>query len=137
MPATRVMRTGLLELRHPDVGDRADEEGGDDDPGGPVDLTLQTPARPIATTQAVASTTDRAAQPRGLGSLHEHPGRQQHRQHPLDYEEGVLDLIHRGTPAFYRGAAGAGSVRWRCTLGPSHAASSSAEAEASGSTLTT
>src|SRR6266567_7488840 len=95
-PAMRVKRAApLLELRHPDVGDRADEEGEDDDPRGPVDLALQSAARPITTTQAVAPTTDRPAQPRGLGSLYQHPGRQQDREHHFDDDESVLDVGHR------------------------------------------
>src|SRR5467141_5032394 len=93
-PARRVKRRPLLELRHPDVGDRADEEGECDDPGGPVDLTLQAAARPVSTTEAVASTTDRAAQHRGLGSLHEHPGGQKDREHDFDDDESVPDLSH-------------------------------------------
>src|SRR5215467_6924497 len=98
-PARRVTRAApLFELRHPDVGDRADEEGGDDDPGGPVDLALEAPARPVAATQAIAATTDRPAQPRGLGSLHQHPGHQQDRKHHLDDDEGVLDSIHGLNP---------------------------------------
>src|SRR5690242_9462882 len=86
MPAMRVIeaRSLLLELRDPDVGDRADQKGGDDDPRGPVDLTLQTPARPVTATQAIASTADRPAQPRGLGSLHQHPGHQQERKDHFD-----------------------------------------------------
>src|SRR6266699_2177488 len=93
-PARRVKRRPLLELRHPDVGDRADEESEGHDPGGPVDLTLQAAARPISTTQAVAPTTDRPAQPRGLGSLHEHPGRQKDSEHDFDDDERVPDLSH-------------------------------------------
>src|SRR5689334_13062218 len=60
-PATRVKREPLLELRHPDVGDRADEEREDDDPGGPVDLALEAAARPVSTAQTIATTTDRPA----------------------------------------------------------------------------
>src|SRR5438093_2037244 len=94
-PATRVKRKTLLELRHPDVGDRADEEGEYDDPGGPVDLTLEAAARPITATEAVAPTSDRPAQTRCLGSLNEHPGRQQEREHHFDDYESVFDVGHR------------------------------------------
>src|ERR1041384_121878 len=38
--------------RHPDVRDRADEKAGDQDPGGPVDLPLETASRPVAAAQA-------------------------------------------------------------------------------------
>src|SRR5689334_16240019 len=36
--------------RHPDVGDRADEEAADEHPGRPVDLALKAAARAIAAT---------------------------------------------------------------------------------------
>jgi len=51
-------------------------------------------ARSVSTTKAVAPATDRPAQPRGLGSLHEHPGRQKDREHDFDDDESVPDLSH-------------------------------------------
>src|SRR5579872_301130 len=47
IPAAWLRRALLRMSRHPDVGDRADEKGGRDDPGGPVDLALQAPARAV------------------------------------------------------------------------------------------
>src|SRR5712692_2099905 len=43
-----------------DVGDRADEEGHDQDPCGPVDLALQPAAGSVSAAQPVAPTTDGA-----------------------------------------------------------------------------
>src|SRR5258707_8867853 len=93
--------TGLRTLmrRHPDDGYGADQEGGHDDPGGPVDLALEAAARAVTAAQAVATTTDRAAEPAGLGRLHEHPGHEQHGEHHFDDDERVLDPIHLGKAA--------------------------------------
>src|SRR5712692_2023492 len=96
--AAAVMAAGTLRLpemlSHPDVGNRADEEGGNHDPGGPVDLALEAPARPVATTQAIASTADRPAQARRLGCLHQHPGHQEYGEYDLEDDERVFDPSH-------------------------------------------
>src|SRR5207253_7037268 len=81
-------------LPDPDVGNRADEERGDDDPGGPVDLPLQTPPRAVATTKPVASAADGPTQPRRLGSLYQDARHQQDGEHHLDDDERVFDPSH-------------------------------------------
>src|SRR5947199_199718 len=53
--------------RHPDVGDRADQEAGHEYPRRPVDLPLQAASRPVAAAQPVATTADCASRPRRLG----------------------------------------------------------------------
>src|SRR5579859_1927904 len=87
----------LRMSRHPDVGDRADEECRRDDPGGPVDLALEAPARPVSTADAAVTASDRPAQSRRLGGLHEHPGHQQHGQDDLDDDQRVSDSFHRNS----------------------------------------
>src|SRR5712692_1411276 len=95
IPATSSREASLPAMcGHPDVGERANEEGDDQDPGGPVDLALEPPPGPVPATQPVAPTADRSAQARGLGRLHEHAGRQQNGQHDLDDDERVPDSIH-------------------------------------------
>src|SRR5690348_13330919 len=56
--ALRIRRL-VMRVRHPDVGNRGDQKGDHDDPGRPVDLTLQAPAGAIAAAQAVAAAADR------------------------------------------------------------------------------
>src|SRR5437867_10562105 len=41
--------------RHPDVGDRTDQEAGDQDPGGPVDLTFQASSRAVTAAKAAVA----------------------------------------------------------------------------------
>src|SRR5712692_276769 len=95
IPATSSREASLPAMcGHPDVGERANEEGDDQNPGGPVDLALEPPPGPVPATQPVAPTADRSAQARGLGRLHEHAGRQQNGQHDLDDDERVPDSIH-------------------------------------------
>src|SRR5438132_6267926 len=88
-------------LPDPDVGNGADEERGDDDPGGPVDLPLQAPPRAVATTKPVASAADGPTQPRRLGSLYQDARHQQDGEHHLDDDERVFNPSHMGTREFY------------------------------------
>src|SRR5205823_1138815 len=84
----------LRMSRHPDVGDRADEERGRDDPGGPVDLALEAAARAVTAADAAVAAADRPSQARRLGGLHEDAGHEQHREHHLDQDQRVSDSIH-------------------------------------------
>src|SRR6266849_2953271 len=84
-----------LEMRRdPDVGDRAGEEGDDNDPGRPVDLALEAATGPVPTAEPGVAATDGATEPRRLGRLDEHPGRQEDGQHGLRDHQSVLQLCH-------------------------------------------
>src|SRR6266850_4664875 len=69
--ASRLTRMRSQPVRDPDVGHRADQEGGDENPGRPVDLALQAAARPVTPAQPSIAAADGAAQPRRLGRLYE------------------------------------------------------------------
>src|SRR3989442_15401337 len=56
-------RNLLGMCRHPDVGDRTDEEGRGQHPCGPVDLALEAATCAVPTAQSVAAAADRATQP--------------------------------------------------------------------------
>src|SRR5579859_8044332 len=85
----------LLQMSvHPDVGDRADQECGGDDPGGPVDLPLEAAACAVTAADAAVAAADRPSQARRLGGLHEHPGHQQDSQNDLGDDKNVCDLFH-------------------------------------------
>src|SRR5205814_3304883 len=87
----------------PDVGDRADQEPCDEDPGGPVDLPLQASPRAVAAAQARVPAADRAAEARGFRGLDQHPRREKHSEDRLRDDERVLKLIH-GIRRFYLAA---------------------------------
>src|SRR5689334_3167623 len=95
----RLRLTGEMR-RHPDVGDRADEERGDQDPRGPVDLALEPAPGAIPAAEPVAAAADRPAEARRLGCLYQHAGHQEHREHGLRDDQRVLELSH-GTGRFY------------------------------------
>src|SRR6266581_6786737 len=96
----------LRKMRyHPDVGDRADKKRSHQDPAGPVDLALQAAPRAVATAEPVAAAADGAAEARCLRRLDEHAGHQQHGEHSLGDDEGVLELSHRSR-RFYPGRLG-------------------------------
>src|SRR5256885_14154935 len=80
--------------RHPDVGDRADQEAGDQDPRRPVDLPLEAAARPVAAAKSGVAAADRASQPRRLGRLGENAQHQQQRKDGLRDDQRVSDLVH-------------------------------------------
>src|SRR5438105_611236 len=88
-------------LPDPDVGNRADQEGGDDHPGGPVDLPFQTQPHAVAPTMPLTTAADVPTQPLRLGSLHQDARHQQDLQHHLDDDERVFDPSHMGTREFY------------------------------------
>src|SRR5262245_9678767 len=82
--ANAAAASALLEMRrHPDVGDRADKESADEDPGGPVNLPLQATPGSVAAAQARVAAADRAAEAGSLRRLDEHARHQEHRQHRL------------------------------------------------------
>src|SRR5207247_6792636 len=73
--AAKAAAARLREMRyHPDVGDRADQECGHDDPRRPVDLALEAAPAPISAHDAVAAAADRAAESRRLRGLDRNPG---------------------------------------------------------------
>src|SRR5713226_1719385 len=74
-----------------DVGDRADQEGHDQDPGRPVDLALQAAAGAVTAAQPAVPATDGPTQPRRLWRLSEDASHQTDRDHGLDHDQGVLD----------------------------------------------
>src|SRR2546428_5110891 len=80
--------------RHPDVGDRTDQEAGDQDPRGPVDLALQASSRAVTAAKAAVATADRAAKARCLRGLDQHAGGQQHSEDGLRDDQRVLKLVH-------------------------------------------
>src|SRR5882672_271434 len=91
----------LREMRsHPDERERADQEGGDQHPGGPVDLALETSAGAIATTGSVAASADGSPEARSLGRLDQHAGHQKNREDGLRDDERLLNLSH-WTRRFY------------------------------------
>src|SRR5487761_161854 len=59
--ASRLLRMCGQIVGDPDVGDRTSEEGGDEDPRRPVDLTLEAAAGPIAPAEAAVAAADGAA----------------------------------------------------------------------------
>src|SRR5436309_15041780 len=73
--------------RHPDVGDRADQEAGHEYPRRPVDLPLQAASSPVAAAESIAATADRASKPRRLGRLGQHTEHEEQRQHGLRDDE--------------------------------------------------
>ena len=83
------------------------------------DLVICDVNHPAAT---IAATTDGAAQPRCLRSLHEHAGHQENGQRDLDDDQRVLDLRHN--PGIL-----ARNEREPCRV-PSHRRVGSAEAPA-------
>src|SRR5947208_3636987 len=80
--------------RHPDVGDRADQEAGHEYPRRPVDLPLQAASSPVAAAESIAATADRASEPRRLGRLSQHTEHEEQRKHGLSDDERISDLIH-------------------------------------------
>src|SRR6266571_6434786 len=104
--AANAASVSLDEMRrHPNVGHRADQEGRDEDPRGPVDLTLEAAPRAITSAQTVAAAANRPAETRRLGCLDQHSGDQEDRKDGLRYDQRVLQLCH-GTPRFYRAELG-------------------------------
>src|ERR1700694_4138255 len=99
--ASAAVDSRLREMRfHPDEGHRADQEGGDQHPRGPVDLTLQAAARAIPAAAPVAAASDRPPQARRFGRLGQHARHQEQREYGLCEDERRLDLSH-GTGRFY------------------------------------
>src|SRR4029077_7782199 len=92
VPATASRDCALAEMSfHPDVGDRAHEKAARQDPRGPVDLALETPAGAVAAATRIAAAADRPAQARSLWSLHEHSRHQQDGEDDLNEDERVFD----------------------------------------------
>src|SRR2546426_2269308 len=61
--ANAAARNLRLEMRrHPDVGDGADQEAGDQDPRRPVDLALEAAPRAVPAAQPVPAASDGAAE---------------------------------------------------------------------------
>src|SRR5439155_6515231 len=86
----------LLEMSpHPYVGQRAHQEGNDQDPGRPVNLPLESAAGSIPAAQPTVTAADGATKAGRLGRLHQYPRHQQQGEHRLDDDERVLDLGHR------------------------------------------
>src|SRR5713226_4127555 len=93
----------LREMRsHPDERERADQEGGDQHPGGPVDLALEATAGAIPTARSVAAPADCPPKSRCLGRLDQHAGHEKDREDGLCDDERLLDLSH-WTGRFYLG----------------------------------
>src|SRR5712691_3222740 len=91
----------LREMRsHPDERERADQECGDKDPGGPVDLSLETSAGPIPAAGSVAASPYRPPKARCLGCLDQHAGHEKDREDGLSDDQRLLDLSHL-TSRFY------------------------------------
>src|SRR6267142_1780307 len=85
----------LSEMRsHPDECERADQEGGDQHPRGPVDLALETPAGAIPAASSVAASADGPPEARCLGRLDQHAGHEKDREDRLRDDERLLNLIH-------------------------------------------
>src|ERR1700674_3338897 len=62
---------------HPDEGQRADQEGGDEHPRGPVDLALQAATGAIPAAQPAVAAADSSSEARCLRRLDQHASRQQ------------------------------------------------------------
>src|SRR6267142_1971577 len=91
----------LREMRsHPDEGKRTNQEGGDQHPGGPVDLALEPAAGAIPATSSVAASADGPTKARRLGCLDQHAGHEEDRKDGLRDDERLLDLSHE-TRRFY------------------------------------
>src|SRR5437667_9331903 len=74
----------LLEMsRHPDIGDRADEKGADQDPRRPVDLAFETASRAVSAAQSRVPAANRPAEAGRFRRLDQNPRHQQHRKHCL------------------------------------------------------
>src|SRR5487761_1028842 len=58
--ARRLTRMSSQPIGDPDVGDRGDQEGGGEHPRGPVDLTLEAPARPVPAAESPIAAADGA-----------------------------------------------------------------------------
>src|SRR6266702_6622049 len=101
--AANAAAADLRMRRHPDVGDRADEEAHDEDPRGPVDLPLEAAPRAVAAAQAGVPAANRAAEARGLRRLNQHPRSETHGEDRPRDAERVLKPIHR-TRRFYLAA---------------------------------
>src|SRR5450759_596495 len=101
--AAAAVRRRLPEITGSQRGehDRADQEGDDQHPGGPVDLALQAAARAISAAGTVTSASDRSPEARGLRSLDQYARHQKDREHGLRDDERRDDLSH-GTSRFYR-----------------------------------
>src|SRR5712691_1959934 len=96
--ASRLTRMSSQPVRDPDVGNRADQEGGDENPRRPVDLALEAPARPITAAEPAIAAADGATQARGLGCLHEHADDQQEGEDRLQDDQRVPNVCHRVFP---------------------------------------
>src|ERR1700688_2311003 len=85
----------LLEMgSHPDEGQRADKEGGDEDPGRPVDLALQAATRAIPAAEPAVASADRSSEARCLRRLDEDARREEEGQDGLRDDERLLNLSH-------------------------------------------
>src|ERR1700686_3255723 len=92
-PAAAMIR--LREMgSHPDEGQRADQEGGDQPPGGPVDLALEATTGAITAAQPAVSSADRSTKARRLRRLDQHPRRQEEGEDGLGDDEGLLNFSH-------------------------------------------
>src|SRR2546430_15434060 len=99
-PTTRTIASAATmnlrrEMRcHPDVGHRADQEGCDEDPGGPVDLKHEAAPRAVASAEPVAAAADRPDETRRLRCQDQHTGHQEDRKDGLRNDQGDLELYH-------------------------------------------
>src|SRR6267378_6038861 len=95
VPATKSRGDELLRMcRDPDVGERADQEGGGQHPRSPVDLPLEPTAGAIPAAEPIAATADCAAEACCLRRLDENAGHQKDGQHRFGDDQRVLDLCH-------------------------------------------
>src|SRR4029077_20555068 len=92
--ATKACRLREVMRLYVSEDDRADQEGGGQDPRRPVDLSLEAATGAVTAAKPVATTADGAAQPGGLGGLDEHAGHQEPREDHLGQDERVVDLLH-------------------------------------------
>src|SRR5712664_230998 len=101
--AAAAVNSRLREMgSHPDEGQRADQEGGGEHPGRPVDLALQPAAGAITAAAPVAASSDRSSEARGFWRLDQDARHQEDRENGLRDDERLLDLSH-GTRRSYRG----------------------------------
>src|SRR5207237_10689299 len=84
----------LFRVGDPDVGERDEEEGHDQDPGRPVDLPFQATSRPVAAAEPAIAAADAAAEAGRLRRLDEDAPHQQGRNDQLHDHERSFDLVH-------------------------------------------
>src|ERR1700682_3327770 len=105
--ATATAAVAAMSRRLPEItgsqrgeDDRADEEGDDKHPRGPVDLALQAAAGAVSAAVPVPPSADSSAKARRLGRLDQDARHQQEREDGLGDDERLDELSH-GTSRFY------------------------------------